>query len=214
MTCKPQPKKAPEANNTLNVTAPTDGDVEREVAQAVLRPSVQGATTISRWKPINGDVDIGKLMVELQEQATLATSGNLARCEAMLVIQAHTLDAIFNNLARRASATEYLPQFEAYLRLGLKAQTQCRATLETLAAIKNPVPMTFVRQANVAHGPQQVNNGVAPTDTSRAGISENRPNELLKEQHGERLDVGAAGKAVGGNTAMATVGPIDRPANG
>jgi hypothetical protein len=214
MTSKPQSKKASAANNTLNMTLPADGDAERQVAQMILRPSVQGATTISRWKPINGDVDIGKLMVELQEQATLATSGNLARCEAMLVIQAHTLDAIFNNLARRASATEYLPQFEAYLRLGLKAQTQCRATLETLAAIKNPVPMTFVRQANVAHGPQQVNNGVAPTDTSRAGISENRPNELLKEQHGERLDVGAAGKAVGGNTAMATVGPIDRPANG
>jgi hypothetical protein len=35
-----------------------------------------------------------------------------------------------------------------YLRLGLKAQSQCRATLETLAAIKNPRPVAFVQQAN------------------------------------------------------------------
>jgi hypothetical protein len=43
---------------------------------------------------------------------------------------------------------------EAYLRLGLKAQSQSRATLETLSRIKNPQPVAFVRQANIAHGPQ------------------------------------------------------------
>jgi hypothetical protein len=46
---------------------------------------------------------------------------------------------------------------ETYLRLALKAQSQCRATLETLAAIRNPQPVAFVRQANIAHGPQQLN---------------------------------------------------------
>lgn len=33
-----------------------------------------------------------------------------------------------------------------------------RATLETLAAIKNP-PMVYPRQANLTTGPQQVNGG-------------------------------------------------------
>ena len=42
------------------------------------------------------------------------------------------------------------------MRLSLKAQGQCRATLETLAVIKNPP--VFAHQANIAHGPQQVNN--------------------------------------------------------
>jgi hypothetical protein len=99
----------------------------------------------------------------------------------MLIIQAHTLDAIFNTLARRANAAEYLPQFEAYLRLGLKAQGQCRATLETLAEIKYPKPVAFVQQANVANGPQQVNNAPQPAaDTiSRARESETSPNELF-----------------------------------
>ena len=33
---------------------------------------------------------------------------------------------------------------------------------ETLAVIKNPQPVAFVRQANIANGPQQVNNAPAP----------------------------------------------------
>jgi hypothetical protein len=42
------------------------------------------------------------------------------------------------------------------MRLAFKAQSQSRATIETLAAIKNP-PVVFTRQANIANGPQQVN---------------------------------------------------------
>ena len=38
------------------------------------------------------------------------------------------------------------------MKLALKAQNQCRMTLETLAAIKNP-PVIYARQANFANGP-------------------------------------------------------------
>ena len=40
------------------------------------------------------------------------------------------------------------------MRIALKAQSQCRATLETLAAVKN-LPVVFARQANIAQGPQR-----------------------------------------------------------
>lgn len=40
-------------------------------------------------------------------------------------------------------------------RMALKAQNQCRMTLETLATIENP-PVVFARQANVTTGPQQI----------------------------------------------------------
>jgi hypothetical protein len=46
-------------------------------------------------------------------------------------------------------------QIDRFTRLALKAQGQCRATIETLALMKNP-PTVFARQANIAHGPQQV----------------------------------------------------------
>jgi hypothetical protein len=80
----------------------------------------------------------------------------------MLMAQAAALNAIFTELARRAAVNmgEYLQATETYLRLALKSQAQCRATLQTLAEIKNPHPVAFVKQANIANGPQQVNNRV------------------------------------------------------
>ena len=79
----------------------------------------------------------------------------------MLTAQAHTLDAVFNRRARSSANCKYVNHIEAYLRLALKAQNQCRATIEALAAIKNPQQVAFVRQANISNGPQQVNNSVA-----------------------------------------------------
>ena len=56
--------------------------------------------------------------------------------------------------------TDVVDKFARYLRLALKAQAQCRATLETVAAIQQPRRLV-AQQANIAHGPQQVNNQVA-----------------------------------------------------
>jgi hypothetical protein len=66
----------------------------------------------------------------------------------MLLIQAHTLDELFNNLARRARRAEHMDIVNRYMRLALKAQSQRRAPLETLATVKNPAPAMFVRQQN------------------------------------------------------------------
>lgn len=40
----------------------------------------------------------------------------------------------------------------------LKAQNQCKATLQALVQLKQPSQTTFVKQANNAQGHQQVNN--------------------------------------------------------
>src|SRR5262249_29876571 len=166
-----KPKAAKAATvKTLQVHFPADGDVNRQTAELATEPSVQGAMSINQWRPVSNDVELGSLVAELQKQARLANSGDLSRSEAILALQAQALAPIFNDLVRRAKAAEYLSQFEAYMRCGLKAQSQCRATLETLAAIKNPAPATFVRQANIAHGPQQVNNAPSTSmnEASRA----------------------------------------------
>jgi hypothetical protein len=129
----------------------------------------------------------------------------------MLVAQAHTLDALFHSFTYRSmrnSAEGYLPAAETYMRLALKAQSQCRATVETLAEIKNPSPVAFVRQANIAHGPQQVNNG------SRAEETENQQNKLLEAVDGERLDTRTTSKAGGANPQLETVGAVNRAKDG
>ena len=77
----------------------------------------------------------------------------------MLFNQAQALQSIFVNLSCQAARQEYRSNQELFLRLALKAQNQCRTTLETLAALKHP-PVVFAKQANIAQGHQQVNNTV------------------------------------------------------
>lgn len=48
-------------------------------------------------------------------------NGNMNRSEAMLLMQAHTLNELFNNLALRAYSQEGLAQFETFLRIALKS---------------------------------------------------------------------------------------------
>lgn len=123
----------------------------------------------------------------------------------------HTLDAIFNNLARRAINAEYMDNLDRYLKLALRAQSQCRATREALATIKNPPVAGYVRQANIAHGPQQVNNAPnAPAVAPRAGENPNLQNKLLEEKDGERLAPGTTCTPGRVDQAMATLGEIDR----
>jgi hypothetical protein len=125
--------------------------------------------------------------------------------------------AIFMNLARRAAANmgEHMSATESYMRLALKAQSQCRATLETLAVIKNP-PTIFARQANINNGgQQQVVNGTQVTgggSPAPAPATETQPEQskLLEASHGERLDFGAQGTAGGTHQELVPVGAVNR----
>ena len=158
------------------------------------------------------EIDVPGMIATLRAQGEAVNAGNLARVEAMLMNQATALQTVFARLVERGmSCTEVAP-FEANLRMGLRAQSQCRATLETLAAIKNPSSVAFVRQANIAAGPQQVNNGM--TAPSRAREIESQPSQLLGADHGERMDTGAAGATSGCDPALATVGTFDRAEDG
>jgi hypothetical protein len=76
----------------------------------------------------------------------------------MLLSQAVALELMFTSLARRAKAQEQLLQYETHMRFALKAQNQSRATLQALIQLKQPSQTTFVKQANIAQGHQQVNN--------------------------------------------------------
>ena len=218
MSKKPKPTPA-DPKNTLKLES-NEPDHDKFLAQTALRPSVKGAIAIKQWSQKLGDLDLSRLIEELRTQSNLANDGKLARGEAMLMTQAHTLDAIFNELARRAALNmgEYMNACDTYLRLALKAQSQCRTTIETLAEMKNPRPVAFVKQANIANN-QQINNGPQPPGElsdqyaqAHAGAREikNQPNELLETQHGKRVDSGTTGQAIGGDSALEAVGAVDR----
>ena len=138
-------------------------DPADDLAQFYLSPAVQSALTVQAFHADSkARPEIITLIHALNEQVDSVSGGDLGQAETMLIAQAHSLDAIFGCLARRAAMNlgQCLGAFEAYLKLALRAQNQCRATAETLAMIKNPPNVSFVRQANIANGPQQVNNDV------------------------------------------------------
>ena len=146
---------------------------------------------------------------------------NVSLVESMLLTQANTLDAMFNSFACRAQQNvgHHLNAVESYARLALKAQAQSRATLQTLAEIKNPRPVAFVKQANIAHGPQQVNNASAPPEPHNdaracAENSARTTNELLESDDGERLEFETTSQASRSNQTVETVGNRQRTGNG
>ena len=197
--------------NQITAAGKPDEDQAVAIARTVLRPTVQAAVTLKEYGKSYGDLDLGGLIDSLAEQTRASSDGDLKRAEAMLTTQAHTLDAIFNNLARRAINAEYMDNLDRYLKLALRAQSQCRATWEALATIKNPPVAGYVRQANIAHGPQQVNNEPAATGgTSRAGENPNRKNKLLEKKDGEQLECGTACTPGRADSAVAAVGEVDR----
>ena len=175
-------------SRTINVQRRPNEDEAAAVARTWISPSLQGALTQTEYAKAVQTLDLDALSSELSDQTKLIQSGDLSQAEALLTVQAHTLDQIFNALAMRAINAQYLEYLESYLRLGLRAQSQCRATLETLAAIKNPPSVAFVGQQNVGYN-QQVNNNASPGPrASRTRETETSQNKLLEAQHGERLD--------------------------
>ena len=201
-------------SNELRLPLEEGASEALSMARSVLQPTVQAATSLIRFENKFGDLDLTSLVEALTEQTSLAIDGDMSRAEAMLATQAHTLDAIFNNLAQRAALNmgEYIDTVDTYLKLALRAQSQCRSTWEALSAIKNPPLAGYVKQANIAHGHQQVNNGpVDKAATSRTGEKENAQNKLLEAKDGKRLDTGTARTASGINQDMETVETIDRP---
>jgi len=126
----------------------------------------------------------------------------------MLMGQAIALQSIFTHMSRRALKQEYQRHTDTFFSMALKAQNQCRMTLETLNELKNPRQATFVRsgQTNIANGPQQVNNRRI---LRTRGKLKSSPNKLLEKTDGKRLESRAPASPKHDDPRMATVEAID-----
>lgn len=192
------------------------GETEAEVkGRAALRPSINALMVIDAFKNnvMGKDVDMGAMLETLENSIREVKNGDLTSMEAMLIGQATALQTMFTSLAIRASSQEYLPNYQTFMGLALKAQNQSRATIQSLVDLKYPKQATFVKQANIAHGPQQVNNGKAPACAiSHAENLAPTQNKLLEQEHEQahRMDTGATGTAGRADSAMATMGQVHR----
>lgn len=176
---------------------------DQAMARTVTSPECLSATMLSICQNIE-PAGIKEIVAELRQQSAAIHANDLSRPESMLIAQAHTLDGLFARLASKALTVGNQDSMERYMRLALKAQSQSRATLQTLGELKAPKQVAFVKQANIGNQ-VQVNNDGSPVRT-RAKKKQKAQNELLEVEHGQRLDTRATGSAGGVDPAMAAVG--------
>nr|SPS04995.1 conserved protein of unknown function [Candidatus Nitrotoga fabula] len=122
----------------------------KKLAQLILSPEFAANRVIhyaDKHTDIHQNTDVQNLVDELRAQSAAVHRGDLEHVEAMLMNQATALQSLFAGLAERAMNQNQISSMESYMRLALKSQNQSRATLETLAGIKNP-PVVIARQAN------------------------------------------------------------------
>jgi len=195
-------------DRVLCIQAREDEPEDNALSRTLIRPTLNSALSIEGLNRL-GNVhqhNINTLVDELDTQIEAVNKGDMSRPEALLIAQAHTLDALFGRLldASVKNMGEYLGATESYMRLSLKAQSQCAQTIRVLNELKSPKNVAFIQQANLANGHQQVNNYPARKN-------ENEQNELLERAEHEQLEFGAQKETFRANSTVETMGEIDRP---
>lgn len=211
-------KKNPKA---LTVERTPDQTSEQATAEVALNPAMNAAFVVDTYQSniLGDDVDTDALVATLRASMDKSAAGDLSGLEAMLIGQATALQTIFVSLAKRAHHQQYQRHLEAFLGLALKAQAQSRATIQAVIDLKFPRQATFVKQANIAHGPQQVNNGQAiGGDNVRALENQTEQIELLEgathvggTHTTTHMDARASAEAARGDPEVEAVAASHRP---
>jgi hypothetical protein len=192
----------------MNLVIHGDQTQDRAIAEAALSPEMANASTTADYTTgIFPDICLQDCIEVMQADIKAVNGGNLDKLEGMLTAQAEALNAMFNNLAKRALNAAYLPQLDTFTRLAMKAQSQCRTTVEAIAEIKYPKSATFIKQANIAQQ-QQVNNGKATAHAREKDITPT--NELFTESAHAALDTGRTGPAIGLDSQLEAMGAVNR----
>jgi len=200
----PDKKGAKKCNAELK-----DSEIKQRISTEIkLSATVQNAVTAKAFsKPMVGQIELTKAMDVMSEKADKINEGDFSELESTLSAQVVSLNAIFGNMARRSAISDNLRHTETNMRLALKAQAQCMRTIEAIAAIKNPT-VVYAKQANIAQGHQQVNNGC--NHHAHGGETINSPNELLNEVNDATLDTQGTDKASRADQDLAAVETINR----
>ncbi|HUQ35686.1 MAG TPA: hypothetical protein VM144_04850 [Aestuariivirga sp.] len=203
---------APEdTSRQIQVVCREGEDPQLASARMLIGPHITNANVAAYFAKgqVGGMLPIAQLVNALNEASKCINSNEMKDVEATLNSQATALNIMFGELSRRAAVNmgTYLPTAEIYLRLALKAQNQCRMTLETLSNIKNP-PVMYAKQANIAHGPQQVNNSTK--SCAHVEENQNQPNKLLEQSNEIRMDGRTQDQTSNGNPAVEAVVEVNR----
>lgn len=157
-----EPAQSKEDKSAITVQRTPDQTESEAFSRLLLKPGMRHAVGAAAYADPLFDQSVERPsskdnVLTVDEMMAAAQGGDLRIVSDMLVAQAVTLDTMFTELARRAGSNmgQYLDAADRYARLALKAQSNCRATLEALTKLHQPREPA-VRQVNVNEGGQAV----------------------------------------------------------
>lgn len=185
---------------------------EKIPAEVVMLPEGTAITAIKyvQYDPYDRTcIDTSDLLKEILKEEQEIEKGDLKHIERYLYSQAIALHALFDRMLAQSTKADFTSQVQLFGTLALKAQAQCRATLATLAQIKSPDQITFIKQLiQQQNNAIQVNNsGSQSAETKKI---EKLANELLSEVKHEKLERGGTKETITTDPEMAALERIYR----
>ena len=166
---------APGETGKMDVVKRDGEKVGRTLARITLDPQTRNANlAMSFGSQMFGDrlkPEIAESSAALGEEIQRSMKGDLSLATRIFTSQAISLDTLFTEMAGRAGNNlgQYPDTADRYMRLALKAQSACRATLEALTKLHQPREQT-VKHVHINSGGRAV---VADTIYQHAGGTEN-----------------------------------------
>jgi len=182
-TSKPEKQKTAHVLEIKPEPGETDGT---SCARVAFDPVVRHATIASSYASRIFSEALAPSIMEsteaLQTIVAKAEKGDLQIASRLLASQAISLDTLFTELARRSGANmgAHTDAADRYMRLALRAQSNCRTTVEALAKLHQPREQT-VRHVHVNEGGQAV---VADHFHNHTGGNQNA--KKVKQPHATR----------------------------
>ena len=174
----------------------------------LLSPSSLGASAtkhlLNKGNALIEDIGLQATKEVLEEIFSRIKNNDLQDLEEILFAQAFALNSAFTNLVARADRQQDASTMQMLINLSFKAQNQCRTTIDSLRELKRPNQKTFVRQANITQGYQQVNTSLENAKSSQ--------NELLRNCNAE-LDNRTTPTTKHPNKTLEAMGKINRSKN-
>lgn len=189
-----------------------DGALETEgetLGRSIVDPAVSAGLAMQSYRShIPGSGDVNASIGEVRRITAAVKAGDLSDVEGMLVAQAVALQTISANFFNRAQMQTGQRNLEAFFGLGLKAQSQSRATIQALIELKFPRQTVFAKNVgNVNNGQQQYNAPGVP----HAGKDDSAQIKQIGGIDGEWMDTRAPSAPVSTHPHLAAVGAVDRP---
>ena len=118
------------------VSGPSDEERGEAYAGLITSSALSAYRIIAvmQRKTFSEGLDSPTFMETLHKHAEAVQRGDMSYAEAMLSSQASALQSVFVRLSEKAMEQNHMPNLEGFMRLELRAQSQCRTTLDALAS--------------------------------------------------------------------------------